>query len=47
MKNTVIRRATPAVVGEDGKEAVLPLEKPDKLLEVLNKLTNSERTSIT
>ena len=42
----IVNSATPAVIGEDGKEAVLPLEKPDKLLEVLNKLTNSERTSI-
>ena len=42
----IVNRATPAVVGEDGKEAVLPLEKPDKLLEVLSKLTDSERTNI-
>lgn len=42
----VVNQATPAVVGEDGKEAILPLEKPDQLLSVLNKLTAGERTDI-
>lgn len=42
----IVNQATPAVVGEDGKEAILPLEKPDQLLSVLNKLTENERADI-
>ena len=42
----VVNQATPAIVGEDGKEAILPLEKPNQLLNVLNKLTASERANI-
>ena len=39
----VINKATPAIVGEDGKEAVLPLTKPDALSKVLKSLTPSEK----
>lgn len=42
----VVNQATPAVVGEDGKEAILPLTKPEQLLAVMNKLTSSEHNEI-
>jgi len=37
---------TTALIGEDGKEAVLPLEKPGQLFKILNKLTTNERANI-
>lgn len=42
----IVNQATPAVVGEAGKEAVLPLTKPDRMLELMNMLTPSERENI-
>ena len=39
----VINKATPAIVGEAGKEAVLPLTKPNALSKVLQSLTPSEK----
>ena len=38
----VFNHATNAIIGEDGREAVLPLTKQDQLLNVLNSLTLSE-----
>lgn len=40
----VFNQATNAIVGEAGKEAVLPLTRPDKLLNILNKLNLNERS---
>ena len=42
----VINKATPAIVGEAGKEAVLPLTKPDALSKVLKSLTQSEKLKL-
>ena len=42
----VFNQATNAIVGEAGKEAVLPLTKPDQLLNILNKLNLNERSII-
>lgn len=42
----VFNQATNAIVGEAGKEAVLPLTKPDQLLNILNKLNLTERSII-
>jgi len=42
----VFNQATNAIVGEAGKEAVLPLTRPDRLLNILNKLNLTERSII-
>ena len=37
---------TPAVVGEAGKEAVIPLERPDDMRRVLSDLSNNEKLAL-
>ena len=37
---------TPAVVGEAGKEAVIPLERPDDMKRVLSDLSNNEKLTL-
>jgi len=39
----VVSKPTPAIVGEAGKEVILPLTKPDKIAELLQKLTSDEK----
>lgn len=42
----VYNKFTPAAVGEDGKEAVIPLTKPDAMRKVLNKLNRNEKSTL-
>lgn len=42
----VINKATPAVVGEAGKEAVIPLERPDDMKRVLSDLSSNEKLAL-
>ena len=42
----VVTSATPAVVGEAGKEAILPLTRPTQLLKVLNQLSSKDKETI-
>jgi hypothetical protein len=39
----IVSSTTPAVIGEAGKEAVLPLTKPDNIRSILSNLTTSEK----
>ena len=39
----IVSSITPAVIGEAGKEAVLPLTKPDNIRSILSNLTTSEK----
>lgn len=39
----IVNSTTPAVIGEAGKEAVLPLTKPDNIRSILSNLTTSEK----
>lgn len=39
----VFSQATDATIGEDGKEVVLPLTKPDRISSLLQELTSNER----
>ena len=42
----VFNSLTPAVVGEAGKEAVIPLERPDAMRQVLSDLSSSEKLAL-
>ena len=42
----IVTNATPAVVGEDGKEAIVPLEKPEEMKKVLSNLTSAEKLAL-
>lgn len=39
----ILNSPTPAVIGEAGKEVVLPLTRPDRMIDLLSKLTNNEK----
>lgn len=42
----IVTSATPAVVGEEGKEAIIPLEKPNEMRRVLSNLSASEKFAL-
>ena len=42
----VAGKATKAIIGEDGKEAVLPLTKPDELKSIISQLSDKEKAAI-
>ena len=42
----IVTRATPAVVGEEGKEAIIPLERPDDMKRVLSDLSSNEKLAL-
>ena len=42
----IVNKATSAVIGEDGKEAVLPLTKPGAMAKVLGSLSNNEKLTL-
>lgn len=42
----IVSRATPSIVGEAGKEAILPLTKPSRLTTILDALSDNEKLII-
>lgn len=42
----VVNKATPSIIGEAGKEAVLPLTKPNAMASVLKSLSNDEKYTL-
>ena len=42
----VANKPTPSIIGEAGKEILLPLTRPDRMRELLGMLTNTEKSSI-
>lgn len=45
-KGAYVNKATPALIGEDGPEAVLPLTKPDKLKRIINLLPPAAKSLV-
>lgn len=43
---TITNKPTPSIIGEAGKEIVLPLTRPDRMRELLSMLTSAEKSSI-
>jgi hypothetical protein len=42
----VANKPTPSIIGEAGKEILLPLTRPDRMRELLSSLTSAEKSSI-
>jgi hypothetical protein len=42
----IVNKATPAIVGEDGKEAIVPLEKPNEMRNILTKLSLTDKRNL-